>query len=221
MRAVDLSHIVETGMPVYPGDQGTVIRRTAFIHRDGYAQTSLEMTSHAGTHLDVAAHAFADAPGLDRLGPDNFTGWGAVLDLTDLCPAGQEPSAQGAPVDQPRLARLADMEGLDFVLLRTGWDRFWKTDAYYRGFPFLTETACRFLGGLGLKGVGLDTPSPDPVDPPSMSAHTILFDHGLTVVENLCNLGELPPEGFIFCCLPLRLRDGEASPVRAIALTGC
>lgn len=216
MRAIDLSHIVETGMPVYPGDEPTVIRRTAFIHRDGYAQTSLAMTSHAGTHVDVAAHGFADAPGLDRLGPDNFTGRGAVADLTTPCAA-----TPGLRIDQTHLARLADMDGLDFVLIRTGWDAHWGTDAYFRGFPTLTDTACRFLAGLQLKGVGLDTPSPDPVGSPDMAAHTILFDHGLAIVENLCNLGELPPEGFLFCCLPLRIRDGEGSPVRAIALTGC
>lgn len=212
MRAIDLSHTVETGMPVYPGDEATLIRRTAFIHRDGYAQTSIAMNSHAGTHVDIAAHAFAEAPGLDRLGPDNFTGWGAVVDLAG--PVARETALR---MDQPHLARLADMDGLDFVLLRTGWDARWGSEAYFRDFPTLTATACRFLAGLGLKGVGLDTPSPDPVGS-GMEAHTILLDHGLVIVENLRNLGELPPEGFVFCCLPLRIRDGEGSPVRATAL---
>ena len=160
--------------------------------------------------------ALPTAPGLDRLGPDNFTGWGAVADLTGHCAA-----TPGLRMDQTHLAGLADMDGLDFVLIRTGWDAHWGTDAYFRGFPTLTPTACRFLAGLQLKGVGLDTPSPDPVDSPDMAAHVILLDHGLVIVENLCNLGALPPEGFIFCCLPLRIRDGEGSPVRATALTGC
>jgi Predicted metal-dependent hydrolase len=214
MHVVDLSHTIETGMPVYPGDEGTVLRRTAFVARDGFAQTSLAMTSHAGTHVDAAAHVHVDAPGLDRLGPDNFTGWGAVVDLTSLSPDGAP-----ARIGHAHLAHLADMDGLDFVLLRTGWDRFWRTGSYYSGFPTLSETACRFLGGLQLKGVGLDTPSPDPVDSTDLAAHHILTDHGLVIVENLCNLDALPPADFIFCCLPLRLRDGEASPVRAVGLT--
>lgn len=212
MRAIDLSHVVETGMPVYPGDEATVIRRTAFINRDGYAQTSMAMNSHAGTHVDVGAHAFADAPGLDRLGPDNFTGWGAVVDLTG-------PALRHSPlrIEQSHLARLADADGLDFVLLRTGWDARWGGEDYYRDYPTLSATACRFLSGLQLKGVGLDTPSPDPVGS-AMEAHSILLDHGLVIVENLRNLGELPSEGFVFTCLPLRIRDGEGSPVRAAAL---
>ena len=211
MRTIDLTHTIHTGMPVFPGDESPDLRRTHFVNRDGFAQTVMTMSSHTGTHLDCAAHFFADAPGLDWLGPDNFTGWAVVVDLTSL------PDPR---IDQSDLAHLADIEGLDFVLLRTGWDRHWKTDQYYQGaFPVLTETGARFLGGLGLKGVGLDTPSPDPVRSHELPAHHILFDHGLVIVENLTNLGDLPPQDFVFSCLPLRLMDGDGSPVRAVGMT--
>lgn len=209
MQAIDLSHTIRTGMPVYPGDASPNVRRTHFIKKHGFAQTSLDLTTHAGTHVDAAAHLFLEAPTLDWLGPDNFTGWGAVLDLTTL---------SGPVIDQPDLAPLGDMDGLDFVLLRTGWDRHWNTDRYYRDFPALTETGARFLAGLGLKGVGLDTPSPDPVDSHELPAHRILFDHGLVIVENLTRLGDLPSESFLFCCLPLKVADGEASPCRAVGI---
>ncbi|MCJ2165965.1 MULTISPECIES: cyclase family protein [unclassified Pseudodesulfovibrio] len=210
MHTIDLSHPIHTGMPVYPGDESPNVRRTRFIHRDKFAETQLTMTSHTGTHVDTAGHLFAEAPGLDGLGPDNFTGWGVVIDLTGL----DRPT-----IDQADLAFLSDMDGLDFVLLRTGWDRHWKTDRYYQDFPTLSETAARYLGGLGLKGIGMDTPSPDVVDSLELPAHRILFDFGLVIVENLTNIGELPSEGFVFCCLPLRIMDGEASPVRAVGIT--
>jgi len=210
MHVVDLTHAMQTGMPIFPGDEPVNIRRTHFVNKDGFAQTLLTTNTHAGTHVDVAAHLFADAPGLDWLGPDNFTGWGAVVDLTSLA----------SPfIDQSDLAELAQIEALDFVLLHTGWDSHWKTDQYFEGYPSLTETACRFLGGLQLKGVGLDTPSPDPANSTDLRAHNALLNHGLVVVENLCNIGELPKEGFVFSCLPLRIRDGEASPVRAVGMT--
>jgi len=210
MHVVDLTHAMQTGMPIFPGDEPVNIRRTHFVNKDGFAQTLLTTNTHAGTHVDVAAHLFADAPGLDWLGPDNFTGWGAVVDLTSLA----------SPfIDQSDLAELAQIEALDFVLLHTGWDSHWKTDQYFEGYPSLTETACRFLGGLQLKGVGLDTPSPDPANSTDLRAHNALLNHGLVVVENLCNIGELPKEGFVFSCLPLRISDGEASPVRAVGMT--
>ncbi|MDC0336342.1 cyclase family protein [Pseudodesulfovibrio sp.] len=210
MHVIDLTHTMHTGMPVYPGDDPVNVRRTHFVNKDGFAQTALTTHTHAGTHVDVAAHFYADAPGLDWLGPDNFTGWGAVVDCTN----------RDTPfIDQPHLAGLAEVEALDFVLLHTGWDQYWKTDRYYTDFPTLTETACRFLGGLQLKGVGLDTLSPDPVGSTEYRAHKALLDHGMVIVENLCNIKELPDEGFIFSCLPLRIRDAEASPVRAVGMT--
>ncbi|AMK10149.1 cyclase family protein [Pseudodesulfovibrio indicus] len=210
MKTIDLSHVIRTGMPVYPGDETPSLRRTHFIRKHGFAQTGLALSTHVGTHVDTAAHLFTEAPTLDQLGPDNFTGWGAVLDLTSLA----------APViQQPDLAPLADIDNLDFALLRTGWDQHWQTDRYYRDFPTLSETAARFLAGLGLKGVGLDTPSPDPVDSASLPTHQTLLNHGLVIVENLTRLGGLPAESFVFCCLPLRLLDGEASPCRAVGIT--
>jgi kynurenine formamidase len=209
MQTIDLSHTIRTGMPVFPGDDAPFVRRTHFIKKHGFAETALTLSTHAGTHVDAAAHLFLEAPALDWLGPDNFTGWGAVLDLTALA----------APlIDQPHLAPLADIEGLDFALLRTGWDQHWDTERYYRDFPSLTPTAARFLAGLGLKGIGLDTPSPDPVDSHDLPAHRILFDHGLAIVENLTHLGDLPGESFLFCCLPLKIADGEASPCRAVGI---
>jgi kynurenine formamidase len=209
MQTIDLSHTIRTGMPVFPGDEAVNVRRTHFLKQHGFAQTGLTLTTHAGTHVDTAAHLFLEAPGLDGFGPDNFTGWGAVLDLTGLT---------GTRIDQPDLAALADVDSLDFALLRTGWDRHWNTDRYFRDFPALTPTAARFLAGLGLKGIGLDTPSPDPVDSRDLPAHRVLFDHGMVIVENLTRLGDLPGESFVFCCQPLKIADGEASPCRAVGI---
>ncbi|WP_319582841.1 cyclase family protein [uncultured Pseudodesulfovibrio sp.] len=209
MQTIDLSHTIRTGMPVFPGDEAPNVRRTHFVKKHGFAQTSLTLATHTGTHVDAAAHLFLEAPTLNELGPDNFTGWGAVIDLTAL---------DGPFIDQPDLAPLADIDSLDFALLRTGWDRHWNTDRYYRDFPALTRTAASFLAGLGLKGIGLDTPSPDPVDSHELPAHRILFDHGLVIVENLTHLGDLPSESFLFCCQPLKIADGEASPCRAVGI---
>ena len=139
MHVIDLTHTMQTGMPVYPGDEPVNVRRIRHVNKEGYAQTAISYGSHAGTHVDISAHFFADAPGLDWLGPDNFAGWGAVVDLTNI---------EGKTIDQHHLAHLGQIDVLDFVLIRTGWDQHWKSDNYYGNFPTLTETACRFLGCL-------------------------------------------------------------------------
>ena len=37
-------------------------------------------------------------------------------------------------------------------------------------------------------------------------------------VENLANLKEVVNTKFIFSCLPLKIREGTGSPVRAVAI---
>ncbi|WP_419785990.1 cyclase family protein [Pseudodesulfovibrio sp.] len=209
MHVIDLTHAIRTGMGVFPGDEPVNVRRDKFVARDGYAVTSLRMGTHTGTHLDLPAHLDADAPGLDWMGPDNFVGWGAVVDCT---------AVEGRPVDQADLVALSAMDGLEFALIRTGWESRWGTDVYFESYPVLSELACRYLGGLGLKGLGLDTPSPDK-NGLSLPCHRTLFAHDMVIVENLCNLAELPPQDFLFSCLPLRIADGEGCPVRAVGMT--
>jgi len=209
MRVIDLTHVIRTGMGVYPGDEPVTVRRDRFVNRDGFACTTLHLGTHSGTHVDLPAHLDADAPGLDWMGPDNFVGWGAVADCTAVA---------GRPIDQADLAWLSGVEGLDFVLIRTGWEARWGTEEYFSGHPALSELACRYLGGLGLKGIGLDAPSPDgPAG--GLPCHRTLFAHDLVIVENLCNLGELPERDFLFSCLPLRIADGEGCPVRAVGVS--
>ena len=35
----------------------------------------------------------------------------------------------------------------------------------------------------------------------------------------MSNRGELPPDGSLFCFLPMRMQDGEGSQVRAVGVT--
>lgn len=209
MRVFDLSHPVHTGMPVFPGDDPVNVRRTRFVARDGYAATSLTLTTHAGTHVDTPGHFLGDAPGLDKLPADGFAGQGVVIDCTAL----------DSRRIEPHHLELPEVSGpIEFVLLHTGWSSHWKTGSYFTDFPYLDEAACHWLADRNLKGIGLDTPSPDPVDSANHPAHSILLGKGMVIVENLRNLGALPRSGFIFSCLPLPIVDGEASPCRAVGM---
>ena len=78
---------------------------------------------------------------------------------------------------------------------------------------------CHALSALHLKGVGLDTCSPDHADSAQLPRHRTLLNQGESVIiENLCNLQALPAGPFTFICLPLKLIDAEASVTRAVAI---
>jgi len=204
MHLVDLSHVIRSGMAVYPGDVTVPqIVRESSHGPDSHQSSSLRLGCHVGTHIDLPLHFLDGQPDLAAFPLERCRGRAVAVD-----------AAVGA-VDADVFAGL-DLADVDFVLIRTGWESRWGTPDYYDGWPFITAVAARLLAAAGLKGVGLDSPS---VDPHGVTdAHGILAAAGLINVENLTNLVALPAAGFVFQALPLRLDGAEASPVRAMAL---
>jgi kynurenine formamidase len=203
MRWIDLSHTIADGMAQYPGDYPPprLVRRLTFAE-GGHLVTALDLGCHVGTHIDTPLHFLDGQPGLEALPLDRFAGSALCLDA----PAGEigEDALRGV-----------DLAGTDFVLLRTGWERHWGTPRYYDSWPTVSPALARRLAGARLKGVGLDTPSSDPLN--GRVAHDLFAAAGLINIENLANLAALPRGPFEFLVLPLKLAGTEASPVRAVA----
>ena len=152
----------------------------------------------------------AGAPALDQFGVDRFVGRACAIDV----------SASGeALIGRPALEAHARLvAGCEFVLLYTGWSRYWRDARYFGEYPVLSEDAAQWLIGRGLKGVGLDVISPDPVGATVFGNHLAFFRAGVVVIENLANLGPLVGRTFTFSCLPLAFANGDGSPVRAVAM---
>ncbi len=103
------------------------------------------------------------------------------------------------------------------VLIRTGWDRHWGTDAYWEPGPYLASSFIDLLIRVGATLVGVDFWNVDDTGDPSRPAHTRLLAEGILIVEHLCNLSALPRTGFRFSAVPPRIVRGASFPVRAFA----
>jgi arylformamidase len=210
LTLIDLTHRITPRMPVYPGTEPPEIQPANTVERNGFAETLIRMYSHTGTHVDAPSHMLADAPSLDQFGVDRFVGRACAIDV----------SADGRDTIGPELLRRhADLvAGCDFVLLHTGWSRHWGEARYFEGFPVLSAEAAEWLVSRGLKGVGVDAISPDPVGATVFANHLAFFRAGIVIVENLANLGPLVGRIFTFSCLPLAFERADGSPVRAVAI---
>ncbi len=204
MQLIDLSHLVTTGMAVYPGDETVpTIERLVSHGAETHQVSALSMGCHAGTHIDLPLHFLAGQPGLDAYPLSRCLGRGVVVD-TD--PGEIPPSALDG----------TDLASVDFVVFRTGWERHWGSPRYYDGWPWLAAETSRLLADADLMGVGLDSPSIDTFG--ETASHDILARAGCLNIENLANLAQLPSTEFQLLVLPLKLDGAEASPVRAAAL---
>jgi kynurenine formamidase len=208
MRVIDLTHVLHSGMPVFPGTPRVRIHPANTIEEHGFEERLVSMSTHTGTHMDNPSHVLKGRDGLDTVPPDRFMGPACLLDV-----GGQTSIAK-----EDLVPLQASLERADFLILRTGWQDKWATAAYFSGFPVLTREAARYLVRFGLKGVGVDAISMDRMEDEELPVHHTLLGHNILIIENLTNVGELPREGFCFIALPLRILHGDGSPVRALAI---
>jgi arylformamidase len=210
MRLVDLSHPISPDMPLWPGTPPPEFSDLHTVGRDGFGERWLQLSSHTGTHLDAPAHLLEGEATLDCLPVDRFIGKGALLDL-------REPQSEPVSLTQ-LLALRSKIEQVEFLLLHSGWSRFWGTAKYDRGYPVLSEEAASWIARLGLKGIGIDAPSFDDPDSETLPNHRRLLEAGLILIENLTELDQLDSHEFLLSVLPLPITGAEACPVRAVAV---
>ena len=225
MQIIDLSHTIHDEIQIYPGDPLPSIRR-GLTHEKDYCHVDvLTLGSHTGTHIDAPFHFLEDGKKIDELPVQLFVGDGVLVDVT-----GKSDRELIEPGDiEPYENEIA--EG-DFVILKTGRDKYFGTSKYYF-HPYLSPEGARLLLKMGVSLVGIDAMNVDPTyhdsqdsDPSAIAlpdeekygypVHDILLGNDILIVENLCNLEKIKPVKGVYSFLPLKLKDSDGSPIRAV-----
>jgi arylformamidase len=208
---IDLTHPMESNMPVFPGSRPVNLITAATFADEGYHEIRMDCSTHTGTHIDCGYHLLSDGLNTLTTPVSHFYGKGLVADCRNI-PA-------GGLISMDFLQQMeTDIRNSDFLLIHTGWSQYWGTNGYFSKYPVLHEDAATYLTTFNLKGIGSDTISFDPVDSLKLPVHHILLSKGLILIENLVNLRSLPNHGFAFSCFPLKIKNGDGSPVRAVGI---
>jgi len=213
-KFIDLSHIIEEGMLTYTGLPGPVIsdhmsREDSESHySDGttFQIGKIEMIANTGTYIDAPFHRYLEGTDLSGLK------MAAIANLEGIV-----FRVEGVPSIDRDVFQSDTVEG-KAVLIHTGWDRHWRTDAYFENHPFLTRNAAEYLKSSGAALVGIDSLNIDDTGDGSRPAHSILLKANIPIVEHLCHLEVLPAEGFKFFAVPAPVKGLGSFPVRAFAL---
>lgn len=208
MIVVDLSHSIHEKMTTYTKDEKVEINNIADIEKDGYNEKVLRLATHVGTHIDSPSHMIYKGKTIDEYNVEDFIGLATIINVEN--------------VKDIKIQDLLPYEktiiNCDFVILKTGWEKYWGSKDYFYNFPSLTEEAAKWLCEFNIRGVGIDAISIDKFDSIEFEIHNIVLSRGKLIIENLNNLKSIKSREFTLVATPLKIKEGDASPVRAIAL---
>jgi kynurenine formamidase len=226
-RFVELSHVIENGMPGFrttgldgdPQEFAVHIRpmrthaqsRPLYQNKAEFEITEISMQTSIGTYVDSPYVRYEKKRDIAALALEELILPGVVVDLAHL--AADQP-AQVADLENS-LGAAGDIAG-KAVLCRFGWERFWGMPEYYT-YPFLSRPALHFLIDGKARLVGVDTINIDDGSDLERPAHSWLLKHEILIVENLRNLAALGAEPFRFYALPAPVKGAASMPVRAFA----
>jgi kynurenine formamidase len=223
---VDLSQEIYNGMPVYPGHLKTVIF-THLTHEEcqrqlgtgfSYETRGILICDHGPTHIDSVSHLSRDpeAESIDELSLDKCITPAICLDVSDVPLRTQFGRKK---IEEQLKKWNLDIRKGDTVLFYTAhYDRWYGKPEYMKEYPGLDREGTEFIIDKGAVNFGVDSPSPDMWYDKTYPCHSVCGERRITHVENLCNLDKVVGKRFTFVGLPLKIREGTGSPIRAVAV---
>lgn len=224
---IDLSQEIFEGMPVYKSlPQVKMSVHNTHEEWDNIknpttktpAVYKLEMCEHTGTHVDALNHMAAEYKdeSIDTMPLSMFYTEGICLDFS------HKKLQELITTKEVKSALLKSNQTInkgDTVLLYTDhYRKYFNTDNWGKG-PGITAECARWLGEQKIAAFGVETMSPGVPRISNREVHHICGELKFTHYENMINLYKLINRGrFRFIGLPLKIRGGTGSPVRAVAI---
>lgn len=207
-RIIDLTLLLRRGM------RGVDWTTTCTLQRDGWNATTLQLYSHAGTHMDAPHHFGVSAETIDQIPLERCAGIARVVSLPNT-----------RPRERLTVEHLGEV-GRTFspgevLLLATGWSRWWDEPERYREqLPWVSEELANWCVEHGVQVLGVEPPSvADVTNRAELTRiHQMLLGGGVTIVEGLTNLDQLTDRTSWFVAAPLKIEGGDGCPCRAFAL---
>jgi len=202
MKLIDISRPLRTGMPVWPGDTPAEFKLVASIPEGSACNIGrLRVSVHTGTHADAPFHYNQSGARMHELPADLFVGPARVVDI------------RGHTTITPALLAAQDFSATPRVLFKS--DTWTNPAVFPATWPLFAPDTPAWLAERGVKLVGMDVPSVDDLHSKGMPLHHALDAAGIIILENL-DLHAVTPGAYELIALPLKIQDGDGSPIRAI-----
>ena len=202
MILYDISRPLKRGMPTWPGD-------TPFQYEVSWPKSDsgsvnvgkLTMSIHTGTHVDAPFHFDDEGRKITDLDLNLYLGQAKLVDVAGRTSIGADDLAN------------VDLTGITRLLLRTSsWS---DPDQFPKSICYLRPDLAPFLAEQGIRLIGVDVPSVDPLDSKELPADHGLHQNDIHILEGLW-LEDVEPGIYELIALPLQIEEADGSPVRAV-----
>jgi len=213
VKYVDLTLEISNKVPIFPGSPSPQFLQWSTIKDDKYNLELLFLSSHTGTHLDAPYHFTENGVKIHQIPITRLIGKTLLIKIKKL--KNQEITKKDLLEFERKHGKIKEHVSVIFF---TDWQKNSKKKFFFTNNPGLSKSASKYLISKKINLVGIDSPSIDLGKDPFFSAHKILSENNILIVENLINLEKIPGTTFDFIILPLKIKDATGSPVRAIAI---
>ena len=227
-QAIDLTHALNESTPYWPGEGYAPFNYEVFqtMETDGALSARFMMAEHTGTHLDAPNHFEEGQASIDQIPLHQLIVPAVVIDV--------QASVAENPDYLLTINDITNWETVNgtiqkntFVFMYTGWDMRWTDFDRYKNadengdlhFPgFSAEAADLLVNGRDVAGLGIDTLSVDYGLSKGFEVHHVSNIRDKYHLENVANLGSLPPTGIHLIVAPIKIENGTGGPTRIYAL---
>jgi arylformamidase len=207
MTLYDITRTVTPATAVWPGDTPYSAQPVAQIAGGSSVNlTTICLSPHTGTHADAYFHYEADGAHPAAMPLDAYIGPARVVTVTR-----RDGALTPADFDH------VDLRGAERLLIHSHVSDL-PDDVWPDAFPYLSVELIEWLAGLGVRLIGLDSPSVDAFTSQDLPCHHALARLGLVNLE-LVQLRGVPDGDYHLTALPLKLDLACGSPVRAVLIS--
>jgi arylformamidase len=217
MKIYDISMEIREDMAIYKDkkEKRPKIKITSALKQgDNANESKLEIESHTGTHADAYFHMLAKGKTMENMDVGKFMGNCVVLDFSSIKNKITIKDFNDL-INKKTFKKINNKRLIikknDIVLLKT---RNRALKKFNKNFTYLDKTGAKFLANKKIKLIGIDNLGIER-NQAGHETHKILFNKTIPVVEGL-ELSKIKAGRYFFIGLPLKVKNGDGSPIRAV-----
>jgi len=180
----------------------------------------LSILVHNGTHIDAPRHMIEKGAPVDQVALEQVTKEAVLINLPS--------KGANSSVSVQDIVNTGVEFGPNLIpVINTGWtEKTWGKPEFWEQMPYLEPGVGEFFAKKNVSAVAMDV-FPEKalwrgvkLDPGEVwvANHIALLEKGIPMIQFVTNLSQIGKSRFVLVAAPLRIKGGDASPARVIAL---